>query len=90
MPHHRCQLKVSLAVETAAIQTKPAQAGYQIFDFSLVRVGGLRFSSREFYSLGLKLTPMAIAHPSKITDDAAKELYSFFNPKYYRKTREFP
>jgi hypothetical protein len=30
-----------MAVETAAIQTKPAYAGYKNFDFSLVRVGGL-------------------------------------------------
>jgi len=30
-----------LAVETAAIQTKPAYAGYKTPDFPLVRVGGL-------------------------------------------------
>ena len=60
MPNHQRQLKVSLAVETAAIQTKPACAGYQILDFSLVRLCGLRFSSREFYSPSLKLTPMAM------------------------------
>ncbi|NEQ21769.1 MAG: hypothetical protein F6K28_21660 [Microcoleus sp. SIO2G3] len=30
-----------LAVETAAIQTKPAYAGYKTLDFRLVRVGGL-------------------------------------------------
>jgi hypothetical protein len=43
--YHRCQLKVSLAVETAATQTKPACAGYQTLDFPSVRVGGLRLYS---------------------------------------------
>ena len=42
-----------MAVETAAIQTKPAYAGYKNFDFSLVRVGGLRLFRREFHSPGL-------------------------------------
>jgi hypothetical protein len=55
---HRCQLNVSWAVKTAAIQTKPACAGFKTVDFSLVRVGGLGFYSSEFHSPGLKLTPM--------------------------------
>ncbi len=43
-----------LAVETAAIQTKPAYAGYKTLDFGLVRVGGLGlYGSPEFYSEGL-------------------------------------
>jgi hypothetical protein len=41
-------LNLSWAVETAAIQTKPADTGYQILDFSLVRAGGLSFCSRDF------------------------------------------
>ena len=47
---HWCQFKVSLAVETAAIQTKPAYAGFKILDFPLVRAGGLPFgnASRTF------------------------------------------
>jgi len=40
----------SFAVETAAIQTKPAFAGFKILGFSSVRAGGLRFCSREFHS----------------------------------------
>jgi hypothetical protein len=52
-----------LAVETAAIQTKPACAGYKTLDFPLVRV--VRYAQRkrdrrtwnaiapEFYSEGL-------------------------------------
>ncbi len=55
---HRCQLKLSWAVKTAAIQTKPACAGSKTFDFPLVRAGGLGFCSRDFQSPGLKLTPM--------------------------------
>jgi hypothetical protein len=55
---HRCQLNVSLAVLTAAIQTKPAYAGYQTLDSPLVRAGGLGFYSSEFHSPELKLTPM--------------------------------
>jgi hypothetical protein len=51
-------LTVSLAVETAAIQTKPACAGFKTVDFSLVRVGGLGFYSSEFHSAELKLTSM--------------------------------
>jgi hypothetical protein len=43
---HWCQLNVSWAVKTAAIQTKPAYASYQILDFSLVRAGGLSFCRR--------------------------------------------
>ncbi len=42
-----------LAVETAATQTKPAQAGYKTLDFRLVRAGGLALYSPEFYSEGL-------------------------------------
>ena len=49
---------MSLAVETATTQTKPAYAGFKNLDFSLVRDGGLRFYSRDFQSLGLKLTAM--------------------------------
>ncbi|AFZ19163.1 hypothetical protein [Allocoleopsis franciscana] len=55
---HWCQLNVSWAVETAAIQTKPAYAGFKTLVFPLVHAGGLRFYSREFHSPGLKLTPM--------------------------------
>ena len=40
---HWYQLKMGLAVETAATQTKPAYAGFKNLDFSLVRDGGLRF-----------------------------------------------
>ncbi len=40
------------AVETAATQTKPAYAGFQIVDSPQVRAGGLGFYSREFHSLG--------------------------------------
>ena len=40
---HWCQLYVSLAVETAATQTKPAKAGYKNLNLSLVRAGGLGF-----------------------------------------------
>jgi hypothetical protein len=58
-----CQLKVSLAVETAATQTKPAYAGFKTPDFPLVRLRGLRLSSREFHSLGLKLTPLKTLRP---------------------------
>ena len=36
----------------------PACAGSKTLDFTLVRAGGLGFYSREFHSLGLKLTPM--------------------------------
>jgi hypothetical protein len=57
------QLNVSLAVETVATQTKPASAGFKNLDFLLVRAGGLCFCSREFYSPGLKLTPMDIIMP---------------------------
>ncbi|HLO86193.1 MAG TPA: hypothetical protein VK203_14450, partial [Nostocaceae cyanobacterium] len=32
--------------------------GFENLDFSLVRVGGLGLYSHEFYSLGLKFTPM--------------------------------
>ncbi len=46
------QLNVSLAVETAATQTKPASAGFKNIDFSLVRAGGLRLCSREFIRQG--------------------------------------
>jgi len=49
------------AVETASTHTKPACAGLGRFDFPLVRVGGLCFCSREFYSPGLKLTHIGIA-----------------------------
>src|SRR4028118_1114829 len=45
----------SLAVETAAIQTKPAGAGLKILIFLLVREGGLRLCRREFHSPGLIL-----------------------------------
>jgi len=44
---HSCQLKVSLAVETAAIQPKPACAGYKIFYLWLVRAGGLPFGNAD-------------------------------------------
>ena len=65
---HWCQLNVSWAVETAAIQTKPAYAGFKTLVFPLVRAGGLRFYSRQFHSPGLKLTPMADAVPLQKTD----------------------
>ncbi|HLO89289.1 MAG TPA: hypothetical protein VK203_30375, partial [Nostocaceae cyanobacterium] len=35
--------------------------GFENLDFSLVRVGGLGLYSHEFYSLGLKFTPMGNA-----------------------------
>jgi hypothetical protein len=60
---HPCQFKIGLAVETAATQTKPAYAGFRAFDFPSVRAGGLGFYSRDFQSLGLKLTPMGNAMP---------------------------
>jgi hypothetical protein len=44
----RFQLDVSLAVKTAAIQTKPACAGSKFLDILLVRAGGLSFCSRDF------------------------------------------
>ncbi len=44
--YRTAHLNVSLAVETAAIQTKPACAGYENLDFPLVRVGGLCFYRR--------------------------------------------
>jgi hypothetical protein len=62
-PH--VNLRASLAVETAAIQPKPACAGYKAPDFTLVRVGGLRFYSREFHSPRLKLTPMPPAKAAR-------------------------
>ena len=62
MPMH-VNLTVSLAVETAATQTKPAYAGFSNLDFPLVRAGGLGFYSRDFQSPGLKLTPMGNAVP---------------------------
>ncbi len=40
------------AVETAAIQTKPACAGFKILVLLLVREGGLRLYSRDFQSPG--------------------------------------
>ncbi len=60
----RQRKKISLAVKTAATQTKPAVArqrtkgatGFKALCFSLVRDGGLRLYSREFHSLGRKLT----------------------------------
>ena len=68
----RVNLTVSLAVETAATQTKPAYAGFSNLDFPLVRAGGLGFYSRDsvagrasvhFQSPGLKLTPIDIIVP---------------------------
>jgi len=53
---HWCQFKVGWAVKTAAIQTKPACAGFKILNISLVRAGGLGFYSRvsvHFIRLGL-------------------------------------
>jgi len=44
----------SLAVETAAIQTRTRLRGFKILVFLLVRVGGLRLCRREFHSPGLK------------------------------------
>jgi len=60
---HWCQLDVNWAVKTAATQTKPAYAGFKNLSFSLVRDGGLRFYSRDFQSLGLKLIPMKALRP---------------------------
>ena len=54
-------------VETAATQTKPAEAGFKNFDLSLVRAGGLGFYSSEFDSPGLKLTLMDIIVPLQTT-----------------------
>ena len=54
-------LTIEKAVKTAATQTKPACAGFKTVYFSLVRAGGLGFYSRDFQSLGLKLTPMGLA-----------------------------
>ena len=39
-------------MEFAAIQTKPAYAGFRIHTLPLVRAGGLCFCSSEFYSPG--------------------------------------
>ena len=50
-------VNLSWAVETAATQTKPAYAGYNTSNFSLVREGGLRFCRREFHSPGLERIP---------------------------------
>ncbi len=61
-------LMVSLAVKTAAIQTKPACAGSKTFDFPLVRAGGLSFCSRDFQPPGLKLTLMGNAVPLSIAN----------------------
>ncbi len=63
---HWCQLKVSLAVETAAIQTKPAYAGYRNLDLSLVRDGGLRLCSREFDEAVGELVEGQAPHPAAV------------------------
>jgi hypothetical protein len=43
-------MQLNWAVETASTQTKPACAGFKMFDFPLVRVGGLSLYSGEFHS----------------------------------------
>ncbi|WDD31705.1 hypothetical protein PQG02_23875 [Nostoc sp. UHCC 0926] len=43
-------------LETASTQTKPTSVGFKTLYFLLIRAGGLRLCSREFYSPKLKLT----------------------------------
>ena len=58
---HRYQLKIGLAVETAATQKEHLlKAGFKEFDFSLVRAGGVCSYSSDFHSPRLQLTPMVI------------------------------
>ena len=55
-----------------------AYAGFKTLNFPLVRVGGLCLCSREFYSSGLKLTPMsnAVPLPDGVCNREALYLYS--------------
>ncbi len=51
---HRCQFKKSLAVETAAAQTRTRLTRVsKLLIFLRVRAGGLGFWTREFIRLGL-------------------------------------
>ncbi|HLO88489.1 MAG TPA: hypothetical protein VK203_26265, partial [Nostocaceae cyanobacterium] len=49
------------AVRNRVYTNKTHLRGFENLDFSLVRVGGLCLCSHEFYSLGLKFTPMGNA-----------------------------
>jgi hypothetical protein len=62
---HWCQLNVDWAVKTATTQTRACVGRFQNPSFSLVRAGGLGFYSRDFQSLGLKLTLMKALDPYK-------------------------
>ncbi|HLO86051.1 MAG TPA: hypothetical protein VK203_13735, partial [Nostocaceae cyanobacterium] len=49
------------AVRNRVYTNKTHLRGFENLDFSLVRVGGLCLCSHEFYSLGLKFTPVIFA-----------------------------